>query len=541
VDGSDSDPVGIVLAKVDELFTTHRLAEAEPLLKALLDDPDTLTAAPRPSAAAESSSNGVGSRAPPSGTSRPGRRSPTQSQSPPPYDRETYCARHSARPASSPDIRASSPQRTPCLNCLRSSPDTTGTTWKWARRSSCAPPSATTGQPSGARETSSRRLPQPPTGCLLTNGATSYAPTVLREQAVSARVARDLDRARRLLIGARDIYRRRGRRVGVANAERELGATVEQLGDTDGARRHYVTAFTAYLRAGRRLGAAHAARRIGNLDLVAGLRDPAALPRARRRFQQALRVGAGEPTNAALTTLFLGRLARLEGDLDTAEQRLDEATERYAQLGTAPEIARDLSQIALELGLVARARGDRAAAVALFREALAALQDTDDPGSAALAHFHLAFDLIQAADAEHDVAARAQMVVNALRHAVTSFSLNDESGRRLQEPDERRSFYVEHRDTYALALHCAARAGDGRTALTVALAARRRRWPHSCGPAPHSHPICTTWYGKSRSPPLKAQPGRTKRRPAGSANCMPTWNAARPGRCARRSAGRHPT
>jgi len=284
---------------------------------------------------------------------------------------------------------------------------------------------------------------------------------ICRERAVSARVARDYDTARDLLAEARDRYERLGRRVGVANTERELGAVLEQVADDAGARRHYLNAFAAYLRAGRRIGAAQVARRVGHLDLIAGIEDRAALARAGRRFAQALRLGGDEPTNAALTTLFQGQLARLQGDLGTAERLLDEAVQRYAAIGEGQDVARDLSQVALEYGLVARDRGDRTTAISLFREALGALREADDPGPASLAHFHLAFELIQAGE-----------TAEALRHAVASFRLNEANGRQLQDPAERRSFYREHRDTYGLAMHCAAQAGDGRAAFTIAVAAR---------------------------------------------------------------------
>jgi CHAT domain-containing protein len=297
--------------------------------------------------------------------------------------------------------------------------------------------------------------------CLPTAESGQLRADICREQAVSARVARDYDTARDLLAEARDRYEHLGRRIGVANAERELGAILERVGDDAGARGHYLTAFSAYLRTGRRIGAAQVARRVGHLDLIAGLADPTALARAGRRFSQALRLGAGEPTNAALTTLFRGQLARQQGDLRAAERMLDEAVNRYASLGQAPYVARGLSQIALEYGLVARDRGERAKAISFFREALSTLSDADDPGSASLVHFHLAFELIQADE-----------IPDALQHAVASCTLNEANGRQLQDPAERRFFYGEHRDTYGLAMHCAARAYDGRAAFTVAIAAR---------------------------------------------------------------------
>jgi CHAT domain-containing protein len=297
--------------------------------------------------------------------------------------------------------------------------------------------------------------------CPLTAESAQLRADICRERAVSARVARDYDTARSLLAEARDGYERLGRRVGLANTERELGAVLEQLADDAGARRHYLNAFSAYLRAGRRIGAAQVARRVGHLDLIAGLEDRAALARAGRRFAQALRLGGGEPTNAALTTLFQGQLARQQGDLHAAECLLDEAVQRYADIGEDQDVARDLSQVALEYGLVARDRGERTKAISLFREALGALREADDPGPASLAHFHLAFELIQADE-----------ISEALQHAVASFRLNEANGRRLQDPAERRSFYREHSDTYGLAMHCAVRAGDDRTACTIAMAAR---------------------------------------------------------------------
>jgi CHAT domain-containing protein len=284
---------------------------------------------------------------------------------------------------------------------------------------------------------------------------------ISREQAVSARLARDYDRARELLTEARDGYAGLGRRIGVANCERELGAILESLADSTGARLHYFLAFAGYLRAGRRIGAAQVARRLGHIDLVAGADDPAVAVRAARRFAQALRLGRGEPTNAALTTLFQGQLARLQGDLDEAERLLEEAVHWHMGVGEAQDAARGLSQVALEYGLVARDKGDHAAAIRLFREALSPLREADDPGPASLAHFHLAFELIQADE-----------VPEALSHALASFALDEASGRRLRNPGDRRSFYRQHSDTYGLAMHCAARAGDGRAALTVALAAR---------------------------------------------------------------------
>src|SRR5262249_25482185 len=123
--------------------------------------------------------------------------------------------------------------------------------------------------------------------------------------------------------------------------------------------------------------------------------------------------------------------------------------------------ARGLSEIALEYGQIAQDRGDPAMAITLFREALAPLREFDDPGPASLAHYHLALELIKAGE-----------VAEALSHAVASFTLNETHGWRLQDPAERHSFYRERRRTYILAMHCAAQAGDGRTALIIATAAR---------------------------------------------------------------------
>lgn len=284
---------------------------------------------------------------------------------------------------------------------------------------------------------------------------------IFREQAVSARVARDYDTARGFLIQAREEYEALGRRVGIANADRELGAVYESLGDDASAYRHYFSAFSAYLRTGRRIGAAQVARRAGHLDLMSGVTDSATLSRAKRRFAQALRLGGGEPGNAVLTTIFQGRLARMEGDLEAADRLLGDAVRICSLLEQDPGVVRDLSQIALEYGRVARERGDRTQAISFFRQALAVLHDTDDPGPASLAHYELAFELIQADE-----------VASALKHAIASFTLNEANGRRLHDPAERRSFYVRHSETYSLAMHCAARAQDGHAALTVAMAAR---------------------------------------------------------------------
>src|SRR5579875_876441 len=284
---------------------------------------------------------------------------------------------------------------------------------------------------------------------------------ICRERAVSARIAGDFDAARSFLMEARDGYSRLGRRVGVANAERELGAVLAAIPDYSGARGHYGAAFAAYLRTGRRMGAAQVARRIGILDMLEGTEDSTLLPAAARRFAQALRLGSGDLGNAARTTFSQGQLAHVEGNLDASERLLDETVRLYSAMTDTGDIARGLSEVALEYGRIAQDRDDQAAATALFREALAPLDETEDPGPASLAHYHLAFELIKAGE-----------VVEALHHAVASFQLNEAHGRRLQDPAERHSFYRERRRTYILAMHCAARADDGRAALTVATAAR---------------------------------------------------------------------
>ncbi|GAA3934291.1 CHAT domain-containing protein [Actinoplanes auranticolor] len=274
---------------------------------------------------------------------------------------------------------------------------------------------------------------------------------------VSARIAHDFDRARELLVEAEDRYARLGRRIGVANAGRELAAVLDQLGDRPGAERAYHRAFAGYLRAGRRLGAAHVARRLGQLRMVdVDQDDPAAAAYARRRFRQALRLGAGEPANLALCELLLARVDRLSGDLDAAEARL--AALPY---GEGPDAAWDLSQAALEWGMVARARGDRRSALEFFAQALLPLDEDSDPSATSIAHYQLAHDLIL-----------DDQVEAARDHAVAAFTLSERAGRRLRDPSDRETFYRDQRQTYILAMHCAARAGDGSAAFSVATAAR---------------------------------------------------------------------
>jgi tetratricopeptide (TPR) repeat protein len=273
--------------------------------------------------------------------------------------------------------------------------------------------------------------------------------------AVSARIARDFDRARELLEQARQRYAAQGRRIGTANADRELGAVLEQVGDNSGARAAYGRAFTAYLRAGRPLGAAHVARRLGQMRLLDVPEDPGAAGYARRRFGQALRLGDGEPGNRLLCELFLARLDRLTGDLEAAEGRL-----AALPFGDDPA-GRDLSQAALEWAMIARDRDDRSAAVEMLEQALLPLDADRDPSAASIAHYHLAYQLIL-----------DDRVDEARDHAVAAFTLAEEAGRRLAAPDDRESFYRDQRQTYVLAMHCAARAGDGRAAFTVATSAR---------------------------------------------------------------------
>ncbi|GAB1817684.1 hypothetical protein HerbRD11066_08480 [Herbidospora sp. RD11066] len=284
---------------------------------------------------------------------------------------------------------------------------------------------------------------------------------IRRELAVSSRMARDFDASRRHLTEALAGYTSIGRRVGAANVQRELGATIAQTGHHLAARPHYAAAFAGYLRAGRRQGAALVARRLGQLDVQPG--DDLAERRrtARRRFDQALRLGAGDPANRVVTTVSLAMVARMDGRLDEAAALLEDAVAQYDAMELGPAVTRGLSQILLESGQIAVARGDEDEALTCFRQAVDLLPEQDDPSAASLAHYHLATALI-----------RADQVEEATRHALAGFALNEADGRRLTDPGERRVFYESTRDSYGLALHCATRADDGLAALTVATAAR---------------------------------------------------------------------
>lgn len=227
-----------------------------------------------------------------------------------------------------------------------------------------------------------------------------------------------------MLAQARRRYAALGRRVGVADTERELGAICESVGDADGARRHYATAFVTYLRCGRRLGAAAVARRLGQLDLGTGQPGPDDLRRAGRRFEQSLRLGGGEPSNEVLTRLRQAQLARECGRLDDADALLAVVADRVVALGRHRDVTRHLSEVDLQRGLVARERGDRAGAIAAFRRAVEVLDPAADPSAARLAHYELAFELI-----------RDDQVTEAFAHAVASFWLDEDSGRRLRDAD----------------------------------------------------------------------------------------------------------
>lgn len=111
--------------------------------------------------------------------------------------------------------------------------------------------------------------------------------------------------------------------------------------------------------------------------------------------------------------------------------------------------------------MVARARGDRASAIELFSQALQPLDEDADPSAASIAHYQLAFELIL-----------DDQVEPAKRHALAAFTLSEEAGRRLRDPSDRETFYRDQRQTYILAMHCAARGGDGAAAFAVATAAR---------------------------------------------------------------------
>jgi hypothetical protein len=140
----------------------------------------------------------------------------------------------------------------------------------------------------------------------------------------------------------------------------------------------------------------------------------------------------------------------------------DDAEARLAALPFGDDPAgRDLSQAALEQAMIARDRGDRATAVAMLEQAVLPLDADRDPSPASIAHYHLAYQLIL-----------DDRVDEARDHAVVAFTLAEEAGRRLAAPDDRESFYRDQRQTYVLAMHCAARAGDGLAAFTVATSAR---------------------------------------------------------------------
>ncbi len=285
---------------------------------------------------------------------------------------------------------------------------------------------------------------------------------ICREEAVHARIVRDLDRARTLLTEARERYAAIGRRIGVANALRELGAVLHQVGDFDGARAHYGEAFVAYLRAGRRLGAAAVARRLGHLDAVRGVDGrPDLLDRAERRLRQALRLGRGEPTNHVTCTRLLAQLARLRKRFDVAQRLLDEVTAFLDEQVEGFRPRHEHSAAILERGFLARARGQAEEALTAFTRALDLLDQNADRGPLSIAHQQVAVQL-----------AEAGRLAEALPHAVASFRLNEDDGRRLADPDDRRSFYLDNNEPYTLAMHCAAALGDGRTALTIATAAR---------------------------------------------------------------------
>jgi tetratricopeptide (TPR) repeat protein len=204
---------------------------------------------------------------------------------------------------------------------------------------------------------------------------------------------------------------------------------------------------------------------------------------AREAFAAAIGIAEGLPRKNLLCEALreAGVVARYEGDFGSADSLLVRSERAARDEGNDLE----LGQALFLRATVAHHRGAFVKASALLRQATAAAgrcppgqkraqlragisreqavsaRVADDPGPASLAHFHLAFGLIQAGE-----------VPEALSHAVASFTLNEANGRRLQDPAERRSFYRQHSDTYGLALHCAARAGDGRAALTVALAGR---------------------------------------------------------------------
>jgi tetratricopeptide (TPR) repeat protein len=241
------------------------------------------------------------------------------------------------------------------------------------------------------------------------------------------------------LVQARELYVELGRRVGAANALRELGAVEAQIGDTEAARSHYTEAFMIYLRTRRRTGAAAVARRLGYLDMLDGTSDPRLLDRADRRLRQSLRLGGDEPTNAAAVALLRARIARLRGHFDDAEALIEESARQYLTLaapvdgtgeasGLQPGMNRNLSETTLEAGFLARDRNRPEAAIERFTQALALLDESEDPGAASLAHYEFADELIQ-----------ADQVDDAPEHAVRSFILNEESGRRLADPQDRRT------------------------------------------------------------------------------------------------------
>ncbi|MGW3990923.1 tetratricopeptide repeat protein [Streptomyces sp. NPDC004830] len=124
----------------------------------------------------------------------------------------------------------------------------------------------------------------------------------------------------------------------VADVRIELCTLLRATGDLAGARDHGDTALRAYQRMGNRRGEAWAEVELGVVDAELGrLNTEEGFSSAVDRFDRASRTyeDIGDPSGCARVLLERGRLALARGEAQAARPYLEDALERYTDLGAA--------------------------------------------------------------------------------------------------------------------------------------------------------------------------------------------------------------
>jgi CHAT domain-containing protein len=261
------------------------------------------------------------------------------------------------------------------------------------------------------------------------------------------------DRARDLVSRAAEIYRRTGRRLGTANALRELAALEVLLHHDELAMALLDEALTEYRLARSSQGEALVRFRQGVLARTAERRDAALEHLAQA---EAVFAARGDASSLARCARERAQIAMDLGDPARARRHLRSAWRGYESRAECASLAQTL----LELSAAERVAGRRGRAKRTLAIALSIARTSGDPLTeaeclSALAILVLRDDLGQAYEA-----------------ASAAVDVYERIGYRLRSSRERSRYYRVRSGMYRLVVELAGRMGDGAQALRVAEAAR---------------------------------------------------------------------